>query len=105
MSAITVVARSKAKPGKEKEWESALRAVVAPTHREAGCLKYTLHRAVNDPSRLVVLERWASQVDLDRHLAAPHIQELFRKASSLCEPGEIAVYEQIEAGTPEQGRF
>ena len=102
---ITVVARSRALPGKEKEWESALRAVVAPTHREQGCLKYTLHRGVKDPSLMVVLERWSSQADLDRHLAAPHIRDLFEKAARLAHPGDIAVYEQLEEGAPAQGRF
>lgn len=105
MPEITVVALSRAKPGKEKEWEAALRAVVAPTHQEQGCLKYTLHRGVEDPSRMVVLERWSSQTDLDRHLAAPHIRALFEKAASLTQEGGITVYEQLEEGTSGKGRF
>jgi quinol monooxygenase YgiN len=103
--AVTVVARSKAKLGREKEWETALRAVVAPTHKEDGCLKYSLHRAVEDPSRLVVLERWSSRAHLDKHLASAHIQDLFRKAADLCEPGEIMIYEQLEEGDPAKGRL
>jgi quinol monooxygenase YgiN len=106
MAAITVVARSKAKPGREGEFEAALRAVMAPTHREQGCLKYTVHRGAEDPSLFVVLERWASKADLDRHLTAPHIQELFRKAPDLAAaPAEITVYEQLEEGDPAKGRL
>ncbi len=103
---ITVVARNKAKPGREKELEAALRAAVPPTHREQGCLKYTLHRAVDDPSRIVVLERWSSRADLDRHLAAPHIKTLFQTAAPLLlEKPDIVVYEQLDEGDPVKGRL
>lgn len=105
MAEITVVAWSKAKAGKEAEWEKALRAVVRPTHLEPGCIKYTLHRGVEDPGRLVVLERWASQEDLDNHLAAPHIRDLFKKAESLVESSEITTYAALAEGDPSKGRF
>ena len=39
MAGLTVMARAKAKPGREAELEQAMRAVVVPTHQEAGCLQ------------------------------------------------------------------
>lgn len=102
---ITVVARSRAKAGKEAAWEAALRAVVAPTHRERGCLKYTLQRGVGEPGKMVVLERWESQADLDKHLAAPHIKELFRLGKELVAESEISVYEELFEGEMGKGRF
>jgi quinol monooxygenase YgiN len=38
---------------------------------ERGCLEYTFSADPLDPGRVVLFERWASQEDLDAHLAAP----------------------------------
>lgn len=38
---------------------------------ERGCLEYTFSADPLDPGRVVLYERWASQADLDAHLAAP----------------------------------
>lgn len=38
---------------------------------EQGCLEYTFSADPLDPGRVVLYERWASQADLDAHLAAP----------------------------------
>jgi quinol monooxygenase YgiN len=38
---------------------------------EAGCLEYTFAADPLQPERVVLFERWASQADLDAHLAGP----------------------------------
>lgn len=38
---------------------------------EQGCLEYTFSADPLDPGRVVLYERWASQDDLDAHLAVP----------------------------------
>ena len=38
---------------------------------EQGCLEYTFSADPLDPGRVVLYERWASQADLDAHLAVP----------------------------------
>lgn len=40
-----VIAQAKAKKGKEREAEQALRDMVAPTRAEAGCSLYNLYLA------------------------------------------------------------
>ncbi|MEI9866587.1 MAG: antibiotic biosynthesis monooxygenase [Limisphaerales bacterium] len=47
---ITVVATFQAKPGKEAELKKALISLVAPTHKEAGCINYDLHVSAEDPA-------------------------------------------------------
>lgn len=106
MLELTVVARAKAKPGKEKELEKELRAVVEPTHREAGCLRYALHRSTQDPGLLIMIERWASRETWDRHFATPHIQKLLEKIPDLIvSPPEISVLESLPEGEPDKGRI
>ena len=36
--------------------------------RSQGCEQYQLFRALDNPDTLVLLERWTTQVDLDKHL-------------------------------------
>ena len=38
---------------------------------EPGCLEYTFSVDPLDPGRVLLFERWASQADLDAHLAVP----------------------------------
>ncbi len=40
------------------------------TRAEPGCLEYTFSADPTDPGRVMLFERWASQKDLDAHLAA-----------------------------------
>ncbi len=106
MSEITVIARMVAKKDKEKELEAALRTVVIPTHQEPGCLRYVVHRCIETPSLIVVVERWISKAALDEHLQTPHIQTLFSKAPALVEaPPEILTYESINEGSSVKGRL
>ncbi len=106
MLELTVVARAKARPGKEKELEKELRAVVGPTHREAGCLRYALHRSAQDPGLLIMIERWTCREALDRHFATPHIKRLLEKIPDpIVSPPEISVLESLPEGGPAKGRI
>jgi quinol monooxygenase YgiN len=106
MPEVTVIARAKAKTGKERELEQELRAVVSPTHEETGCLRYALHRSMEDPASFMVIERWTSKQALDQHLSTPHVQTLFKKVPSLvAAPPEISVFELLPEGLPEKSRL
>lgn len=106
MAGLTVIARAKAKPGRENELEQAMQAVVLPTHQEAGCLRYTVHRSLIDPVVFVTIERWTSKEAIDKHFATPHIQTLMSKIHDLLvEPPEITLYEQLAEGDSEKARL
>ena len=106
MNGLTVMARAKAKPGREAELEQAMRAVVTPTHQEAGCLRYTVHRSVIDPSEFATIERWISKEAVDQHFATPHVQALLKKVPDLLmQPPDITLYELLPEGHSEKGRL
>jgi quinol monooxygenase YgiN len=87
---LTVIARLKAKVGKEAQLESALRAVLTPTRNEHGCLNYDLHVNSENPGDFLFYENWISASDLDRHLKSDHIIALQNQtAELLAEPVEI----------------
>ncbi len=104
MSEIVVVGSLKARPGKEDDLEQALAGLVAPTHAEAGCILYALHRGVDDPARFAFVERWESRQNLDDHLASPHIAALLERVDELfAEAPDIVVYDPRPDGEPRKG--
>lgn len=101
---LTVIARSQAKIGRDLDLEKALRRVVLPTHRELGCLRYAIHRGVDNPLQFVVVERWDSKASLDAHLKSDHVQKLFRDVKDLVEgQPEIIRYELLKEGDDHKG--
>jgi quinol monooxygenase YgiN len=56
-----------------------LPTVAMPTADEPGCLDYAMTPDAENPRRIRVFERWASQADLDAHLDRPHVLA-FRQA-------------------------
>ncbi|MDW7710718.1 MAG: putative quinol monooxygenase [Deferrisomatales bacterium] len=95
---VTVIARCKAKPGREEETRQEILALVGPTRSEAGCLNYDLHVSTGDPGLFLLYENWRSMADLDRHLATPYLERFKVLAPDLlAEPIDIALYEMITA--------
>jgi quinol monooxygenase YgiN len=104
MSEVVVVGSFKAEPGKEVEALEAFKALVEPTHGEAGCILYALHQGTDDPSRLSFVERWESRELLDAHLESPHVAALLERAEELFgDSGDIVVYEALPVGEEKKG--
>ena len=70
--------------GHEEKLAEQLRALVAPTRAEAGCLMYELHRDPTNSAKFMFYERFRSQAALDEHLASPYFQAFvaFRGAAN-----------------------
>ena len=83
MPEVAAVAIMSAQPGKEAELEAQLRTLIAASHADDGCIKYALHRAVDDPAKFVIVEKWASQEQLDGHAANPVLASFGKAAAGL----------------------
>ena len=87
---VTVIARVRAKSGKEKELREVLLGLVAPTRAEAGCLNYDLHESVDRPGLFFFYENWTNPAEMARHFETLHVKEALKKAETLlAEPLEI----------------
>jgi quinol monooxygenase YgiN len=71
-SAVTLVVILRAKEGQEGLLEAELRALIAPTRREDGCLTYDLHRALEIPGAFLLHEVWATREHHRLHTKTPH---------------------------------
>jgi quinol monooxygenase YgiN len=94
---LMVVASFKARSGKEKTALEELSALLDPTRKEDGCVRYDLHRSLDDPGVFVFYEIWKSRQDLDQHLAMPYLQNLLGKAEELfADPPVIHFLEKFD---------
>ncbi len=93
---LTVVAQLKAKPGKESQVRQELLSLVAPSRKDAGCLNYDLHQAVDNPTLFLFHENWTSKAHLDAHLQKPDLQAVLgRVGPMVAEPPQITLWEKI----------
>ena len=69
---LFVFARFHAREGDADDIETALRAVVAPTREEDGCLFIEAYRSTRDPRLFYVHSRWKNEAAFDLHGELPH---------------------------------
>ena len=74
MPTLHVVATLVARPGKANELKELLEGLIAPTHREEGCISYRLHRSHDNDHEFVFIEEWTDAASLDAHLQSPHLR-------------------------------
>ena len=96
MKQVTVSARIKARPGMEEKVRLELLSLVEPSRKDAGCISYDLHQALDDRTLFLFHEQWESREHLEKHLRAPHVQALLEKADFLlAEPIQVTLLEVI----------
>ncbi|WP_042376159.1 putative quinol monooxygenase [Streptacidiphilus melanogenes] len=99
---VVVTAVVHPKPGKLEEALSVYAAHIDAVHAEPGCQLYALH---TDSTSIVVIEKWASQADLDAHAKGEVLARLGPELDALRErPADITVLEPRPAGSAAAGK-
>jgi quinol monooxygenase YgiN len=93
--ALTLVVTLRAKEGQHLLLEAELRALVAPTRKEEGCLQYDLHRGADQPGSYLFHEVWASREHHVAHTRTPHFLRWNARKDSLLASKESAFWQQI----------
>jgi quinol monooxygenase YgiN len=95
-NSLTVVAQIKAKPGKEAQVRQELLSLVAPSRKDAGCLNYDLHQALDNPALFLFHENWISEAHLEQHLQKPDLKAVLARVEQLvAEPPQITLWKKI----------
>ncbi|MBB5712470.1 putative quinol monooxygenase [Sphingomonas xinjiangensis] len=79
-----VAAFFEAKPGCSTQLGDRLLALVEPTRRERGSLRYDILQSLDDPNRWHVLEEWSDRGAFDAHMAQPRVVAFLDSAPALC---------------------
>lgn len=76
MDDIFLVVGVRAKPGKENQLRDDLVALVEPSRRENGNIRYDLLEDVNEPGQFVFVEHWESaEAQAHHHNHGEHIKK------------------------------
>jgi len=75
--------------GREQDLERELRALLAPTRSELGCLAYELHRDPEHPGRFMFYEKFKSQAALDEHVNSPYFKKFLKYRETKGDPVAI----------------
>ena len=92
---LTIVARIKAKPGREDALSSELARLVAPTLVEPGCLQYDFHRDLEDPGNFLFFENWATKDQWLAHMESPQLLAYKAAADDLVDEFELYQMEKV----------
>ncbi|WCB94947.1 hypothetical protein DSM104299_03687 [Baekduia alba] len=104
MSEVVVIATFLTHPGQEDAAARFLDELLAPSHADPGCLLYAVHRGLDDPRKMVFVERWASRELLEEHIATDHIQDALKAVGDYFAAGpEIVLYEALPGGEADKG--
>ena len=78
--ALRLVVTMEAAPGKREELKAAFAAVCPSVREVPGCEQYEVFQSIENPDRLVMIERWTSREALRTH-GSPREAELVRELS------------------------
>ena len=76
---LTVTAQVKAKPGKESQMRQELLSLVAPSRKDAGCLNYDLHQALDNHALFLLHENWITEAHLEQHMQQPEVKAVLAR--------------------------
>lgn len=92
---IKVVAKCTVKADSIDEYIRISKELVEETQKEEGCIFYSLHQDVNDPTILTCLETWTTQEALDAHLQSEHIKRIVPVLREMRLSSEMNVYKDL----------
>lgn len=96
---LVVVAHLRARAGKEDELLAQLADVTEATHAEEGCIRYAVHRDVEDAQDFTMIEQWASREALAAHFETEHLRGLLARADELLDqPPVVKTHVAVPVG-------
>jgi quinol monooxygenase YgiN len=93
---VHVIARVRAKEGKEEALKAVLVALIPPSRREIACYQYDLLQSSADPREFSLVERWDGEPALDQHAKSDHVAKAGTQMADLVEaPPDIRRYRPV----------
>jgi quinol monooxygenase YgiN len=80
---LFIFARFHAREGREAAVAEALRAVVAPTRAERGCVGIGAFRSTREPRLFYIHSRWVDEAAFETHATLPHTVRFVERVQPL----------------------
>ena len=93
---MIVIAKIRAKAGKEEELIKAFKEFVPKIEAEEGCLAYEFHQDHKEPSLFITYEKYVDSDAVNNHSTTPHVQEFVPLLLPLIEgQPDLAFYDEV----------
>jgi quinol monooxygenase YgiN len=93
--AATVMVIMRPRDGQEIFLEAELRALIGPTRKEHGCLRYDLYRSAEGPRLFLLYEIWESRAHHTAHTKTDHFLRWNARKDSLLTSRDAGFWTQI----------
>jgi quinol monooxygenase YgiN len=86
---VLVTLRMTVRPERRSDLLGTMQGMLEPARVERGCLNYRLYEDVENRNAFVLLEEWATQKDLERHILTDNQRRLLGLTDLLSEQPEL----------------
>jgi len=86
---ILATLRMIVRPERRSDLLETIRGMLEPARVERGCLSYRFYQDVEDRNAFVLLEEWATQEELERHITRDNERRLLALMDLLSEQPEL----------------
>ena len=93
--AVTLVVLLRPRDGQDYLLEAELRALLTPTRKEDGCLRYDLYRSAEGPAAYMLYEIWESRAHHTAHTKTDHFTRWNARKDSLLASRDVGFWKQI----------
>src|SRR5579864_7917020 len=93
--AVTLAVILRPREGQALMLEAELRALIGPTRKEEGCLRYDLHRSAEGPGAFLLHEIWESRECHTAHTKTDHFLRWNARKDALLASRESGFWKQI----------
>ena len=76
-------------PERRGDLLATMKGMLEPARVERGCLSYRLYEDVENRNAFILLEEWATQEDLERHISKDNQRQLLTLMDLLSEQPEL----------------
>ncbi len=93
--AVTLAVILKSRDGQAFLLEAELRALIAPTRKEEGCIRYDLHKSLEGPAAYLLHEIWETREHHTAHTKTDHFLRWNARKDALVASREVGFWKQI----------
>jgi len=95
MPDLIIVALVQSKLGHETILVKAQAILAAVARNQPGCISYELHESVDQPGKVVFVERWQDRASWERHMRGPHMDSFRADSGHLIGAFELLQMHQV----------
>jgi len=93
---ITIIAKHIIQEDKTTAFRSLAEELIVETHKETGCIEYSLFEDIDHKNILTFIEEWESKEAIEKHFNSNHFTRIVPQMKALLSTSpEINLYKEV----------